>query len=148
SPYDDPVPRGWKFVQGTLRVAVCLQCAGQALIHLWARESSAAAGLLNSLWTSEPSVADSYTAFAGYGLAIAALFTLLRPSWPVLLCAVLWFGAEAAAPVVDDDGVLPLLERVLRVAMPLVLMLVDFWPPALSFSIGRAKIALALLRMA
>ena len=148
SPYDDPVPRGWKFVQGTLRVAVCMQCAGLAMLHLWAGEDSAAAGLLRTLWETDESAAGAYSTFAGYGLAIAALFTLLRPSWPVLIAAVLWFGAEAAAPMVEDGHVLDLLVQVLPVAMPLVLLLVDFWPPALSFSIGRTQIALGILRIA
>lgn len=148
SPYDDPVPRGWKFVQGTLRVAVCLQCAGQALLHLSAGRDSGAARLLITVQESAEATAGPWTPFAGYGLAIAALFTLLRPSWPVLLCIILWFGAEAAAPAVDDGHVLELLAAVLRVALPLVLLLVDFWPPPLSFSIGRAKVALALLRLA
>lgn len=148
SPYDDPVPRGWKFVQGTLRVAVCLQCAGLALAHLSGSRESGAAGLLQFLWDATDSAAASQSRLAGWGLAIAALFTLLRPSWPVLLCVVLWFGAEAAAPVVNDGGVLSLLALVVRAAVPLVLLLVDFWPPALSFSIGRAQVALALLRLA
>lgn len=147
SPYDDPVPRGWKFVQGTLRVSVCLQCAGLALAHLSGSRESGAAGLLQFLWDAADTAAAPPTRLAGYGLAVAALFTLLRPSWPVLVCVVLWFGAEAAAPVVHDGGVLPLLAMVVHVAMPLVLMLVDFWPPALSFSIGRAQVALALLRL-
>lgn len=148
SPYDDPVPRGWKFVQGTLRVAVCMQCAGQALLHLSAGRESGAAGLLLTLPDSAEASSAPWTPFIGYALAIAALFTLLRPSWPVLLAVIVWFGAEASAPVVHDGHVLELLAGVLRVAMPLSLLLVDFWPPSLSFSIGRAKVALALLRLA
>jgi hypothetical protein len=125
-----------------------MQCAGLALLHLSAGQESAAAGLLHNLWNATESPAGALTQFAGYGLSLAALFTLLRPSWPVLLCIVLWFGAEAAAPVVADGHVLELLAGVLRVALPLVLLLVDFWPPPLSFSIGRAQVALALLRVA
>lgn len=148
SPYDDPVPRGWKFVQGTLRVAVCMQCAGQALLHLSAGRDSGAAGLLLTLPHAADASAGPWTPFVGYGLAAAALFTLLRPSWPVLLAVIVWFGAEAAAPVVHEGHVLELLAGVLRVALPLALLLVDFWPPSLSFSIGRAKVALVLLRLA
>ena len=117
-------------------------------MHLWAGEDSAAAGLWRTLWESDESAGASLSAFAGYGLAIAALFTLLRPSWPVLLCVVLWFGGEAAAPIVDGDHVLATLQHVLRIAMPLVLMLVDFWPPRCRFSIGRSKVSLGLLRLA
>ncbi|MFO1091714.1 MAG: hypothetical protein U0992_00155 [Planctomycetaceae bacterium] len=148
SPYDDPVPRGWKFVQGTLRVAVCMQCAGLALAHLSGSQDSGAAGLLQSLWDATGSAESGHTRLAGYGLAVAALFTLLRPSWPVLVCVVLWFGADAAAPLVDEWRWLAPLSGVLRVAMPLVLLLIDFWPPSLSFSIGRAQVSLALLRLA
>jgi len=150
SPYDDPVPRGWKFVQGTLRVAVCMQCAGLALIHLSGTRSSDAARLLQSLATTVEGPPAVGTQLAGYGLAVAALFTLLRPSWPVLFCVVLWFGGEAAAPLTanTDWQVVELLTGVLPIMLPLALLLVDFWPPPLAFSIGRAQAALALLRLA
>jgi hypothetical protein len=129
-------------------VAVCMQCAGQALLHLSAGRESGAARLLMAVQDATEASSGPWTPFVGYGLAIAALFTLLRPSWPVLLAVILWFGAEAAAPVVNDGHVLDLLAGVIRVAMPLVLLLVDFWPPPLAFSIGRAKVAIALLRIA
>jgi len=124
-----------------------MQCAGQALLHLSAGRESGAARLLMAVQDSSGAAPGPWTPFVGYALGIAALFTLLRPSWPVLLAVILWFGAEAAAPAVDDGHVVELLAGVLRVAMPLVLLLVDFWPPSLSFSIGRAKVALALLRI-
>lgn len=129
-------------------MAVCMQCAGLALAHLSGSQESGAAGLLHSLWDAASSPAAANTKLAGYGLAVAALFTLLRPSWPVLVCVVLWFGADAAAPLVDESRWLEPLANLLHVAMPLVLLLVDFWPPSLSFSIGRAQVALALLRLA
>ena len=127
---------------------MCMQCTGLALVHLSAGQESAAASLLRTMWEANEVVPGSFSKFAGYGLSIAALFTLLRPSWPVLIMVVLWFGAEAAAPVVEDGHLVELLHCVLRVALPLVLLLVDFWPPSLSFSIGRAKVALGLLRLA
>lgn len=148
SPYDDPVPRGWKFVQGVLRVAVCLQCAGLAAAHLYAGQPSAAAGLLNGLAALPDVEAGRLVSLVGYGLAAAAVLTLLRPSWPVLLCVVLWFAAEAAAPLVDGADVPSLLRCSVHVLMPLGLLLIDFWPPRLAFSIGRAKVAMAMLRLA
>src|SRR5262245_56894240 len=100
-----------------------MQCAGLALAHLSGSQASGAAGLLQSLWDAAGSPEAANTKLAGYGLAVAAFFTLLRPSWPVLVCVVLWFGADAAAPLVEDSRWLPPLASVLRVAMPLVLLL-------------------------
>lgn len=147
SPYDDPVPRGWKFVQGALRVAVALQCAGAAIAEWKAVDDSPVLALLRSTYQLPDELIPRFGTFAAYGLGIAALLTLMRPNWPLLLVMTLWFAASAAAPAVDDAGWLVTLEQVTRVSTPLVLLLVDFWPPPLSFSIGRATVALGILRV-
>lgn len=147
SPYDDPVPRGWKFVQGALRVAVTLECAGAAIAEWKSADGSPVLALLRSAYEFPVEPAAQFGAFAAYGLGIAALLTLMRPNWPLLLLVTLWFAADAVTPAVNDGGWLFSAERVIRVATPLVLLLVDFWPPPLSFSIGRATASLAILRM-
>jgi hypothetical protein len=147
SPYDDPVPRGWKFVQGTLRVAVAVQCAGAAIAEWKATVDTPVLRLLRSGYEFPEEWVAQFGTLTAYGLGIAALLTLMRPNWPLLLAVTLWFAASAAAPSIDGAGLLVALEQVIRVATPLVLLLVDFWPPPLSFSIGRATVALGLLRL-
>jgi hypothetical protein len=147
SPYDDPVPRGWKFVQGALRVAVALQCAGAAIAEWKATDETSVLRLLKSTYAIPEELAAEFGTFAAYGLGIAALLTLMRPNWPLMLLVTLWFALTAAAPAVDDASPLVSLEQAIRISTPLVLMLVDFWPPPLSFSIGRATVSLGILRV-
>ncbi|REJ72901.1 MAG: hypothetical protein DWQ34_04315 [Planctomycetota bacterium] len=148
SPYDDPVPRGWKLVQGTLRVTVALQCAGMAAAHLHGQVDSPVFDLLQTYYEIPESALPQAQDIAAYAFAAAAVLTLLRPCWAVLLPVILWIAASAAALAVDEDNVIAAIEHTVRVAAPVVLLLVDFWPPRLDFSIGRAKIAMGLLQIA
>lgn len=147
SPYDDPVPRGWKFVQGALRVAVALQCGGAAISEWKQAADSPVLALLRSAYELPSEWSLQFGTFAAYGLGIASLLTLMRPLWPLLVIVTMWFGAAAAARFVESEHILPAGEQLIRIVLPLVLLLVDFWPPPLSFSIGRATVSLALLRM-
>ena len=66
----------------------------------------------------------------------------------MLLPVVVWTATGAAsAAVLDEDPVRTLDQSVLVIA-PLVLLLLDFWPPPLKFSLGRTQFALGLLRLA
>jgi hypothetical protein len=147
SPYDDPVPRGWKFVQGALRVAVSVQCAGAAIAEWQQADESPVLALLRSAYEIPSEWTLQFGTFASYALGIAALLTLMRPLWPLLVLVTLWFGACAAARFVETEQAPAAGALIIHVVLPLVLLLVDFWPPPLSFSIGRATVSLALLRM-
>lgn len=146
SPYDDPVPRGWKLVQGTLRVTVALQCFGAAAeaIHQQ-RESDVVHALAEwGLLTSD--IAVQAARHSGWALLACGALTLLRPCWPVVLPVAAWFGILAAAPAVETQNTVAAASLAAAVTTPLVLVLVDFWPPALAFSIGRGQVAMLLLR--
>jgi hypothetical protein len=81
-------------------------------------------------------------------MIVCGLVTLLRPCWPVLLPVVAWAGAGAASAAVLDEDPIRTLDQSVLVLAPLVLLLIDFWPPALRFSLGRTRFALGLLRLA
>lgn len=148
SPYDDPIPRGWKLVQGTLRVTVALQCAGMAAAHLHGQVDSPVFDLMRSYHEIPESALPQAQDIAAYALAVSAILTLLRPCWAVLLPVTVWIAASAGSLAVDDDNIFAAVEYAVRVAAPVVLLLIDFWPPRLDFSIGRAKVAMGLLQIA
>ena len=146
SPYDDPV-RGWKFVQGALRVAVSVQCAGAAIAEWQRTDDSPVLALLRSTYEIPSEGTLQFGTYAAYALGIAALLTLMRPLWPLLVIVTFWFGACAVARYLETEQAPAAGALIIHVVSPLVLLLVDFWPPPLAFSIGRATVSLALLRM-
>jgi hypothetical protein len=147
SPYDDPVPRGWKLVQGTLRVTVAVQCFGAAAARLHAHLDSTVLQLLGAYEVLPSEHALRGDRLAGYALLLCGVLTLFRPCWPVLLPVTAWFGGLAAGPALLQDDPAGTAALVAGVIAPLVLMLVEFWPPTLSFSIGRAHVSMLLLRL-
>jgi hypothetical protein len=146
SPYDDPVPRGWKLVQGTLRVTVALQCFGAAAAALHQGQEPAVVRTLSDWNVISDGVATQAARYSGWGLLACGALTLLRPCWPVLFPVAAWFGVLAAAPAVATQESATAASLMAGVTTPLVLLLVDFWPPALAFSIGRGQVAMLLLR--
>jgi hypothetical protein len=147
SPYDDPVPRGWKLVQGTLRVIVAVQCFGAAAARLHAHLDSTVVQLLGAYEVLPSGHAARADNLAGYALLLCGVLTLFRPCWPVLLPVTAWFGGLAAGPALLQDDPVGTVALIAGVIAPLVLLLVEFWPPALSFSIGRAHVSMLLLRL-
>ena len=147
SPYDDPIPRGWKLVQGTLRVTVAMQCVGAAAARLQAHRESTAVQLLEAWQLLPAEQAGRADNLAGYALLLCGVLTLVRPCWPVLLPVTAWFGGLAAGPAALQQDPVGTVSQVVAVVTPLVLLLVEFWPPALSFSIGRAQASMLLLRL-
>jgi len=65
----------------------------------------------------------------------------------VLLPVTAWFVGLAAGPAVLQHEPIATVALGAAVIAPLVLLLVDFWPPALSFSIARAHVSMSLLRL-
>lgn len=144
-------PRGLPVLKATLRVIVAVQCFGAAAQTLSMDvESSIASFLLTDLsWAQEQvSQVDRY---AAYGLLASGVLTLLRPCWPVLLPVSVWFAAGTLVGVVSDGGmpsILRAIEQSARVAAPLGLLLLDFWPPRLKSHLGRTVVTIWLLRLA
>lgn len=149
SPFDDPVPRGLGVVQATLRITVTLVCWGWAARSLHLQNASPVAGLLET-WLSldAPQVAkvESITAYA---LIAAGALTLLRPCWFVTFPVFLWLTTAAVGVGFHAAAHKPLaaLEHLPGGTAALALILVDFWPPKLKFSLGMHASGLWLLRV-
>jgi hypothetical protein len=144
-------PRGLPVLKATLRVIVAVQCFGAAAkILSMGVESSIANFLVTDLsWVQEQ--ASQVDQYAAYGLLGCGVLTLLRPCWPVLLPVSVWFAGGSLVGVVRDGGMLSILEAVeqsARVAAPLGLLLLDFWPPTLKSHLGRTVATIWLLRLA
>lgn len=149
SPFDDPVPRGLGVVQATLRVTTAVVCWGWAARYLHLKTVSPVATLLQSwLGLQEKGIAqiESITAYA---LVAVGALALVRPCWFILLPAYLWLtllaiGSGFASP---NYKVLAGLEHAAGSVAPLALLLIDFWPPKLKFSLGMYSSGLWLLRI-
>ncbi len=147
SPFDDPVPRGLRVVLATLRIAVTLECWGAALARLGSGDDFGLTPLLTRQAGFPPVAANTLLDNFAWALAACGLLTLVRPSWAVLPIAIGWFGLVAAAgPLSGTDPFRPVPQAV-RYLAPLALMLFDFWPPRVKFSLGRAMVALLFLRL-
>lgn len=147
SPFDDPVPRGFRVVLATLRIAVTLGCWGTAMARLSRGDDFGLTPLLALQAGFTPATADALLDNIARGLAVCGLLTLVRPCWPVLLPVTAWFVFVAAAgPLFTGEPFRPATHAA-RYLTPLALLLLDFWPPRTKFSIGRAMVALLLLRL-
>lgn len=147
SPFDDPVPRGQRVVLATLRIAVALGCWGAAGAWLsLGNDFGLAAALVKYGGLSAP-LASSLLDKTSWALVGCGLLTLVRPCWPVLLPVTIVFIAFAAVePVVGGEWTPPLTQAA-RYLTPLALLLLDFWPPRVKFSLGRAMVGLFFLRL-
>jgi hypothetical protein len=146
SPFDDPVPRGYRVVLATLRIAVALQCWGAAAAWLVLREDFGLLPLLMRHAGLSTAALTSLLDKISWGLGVCGLLTLVRPCWPVLLPVTAWFTAIAAIGPLAGEPFRPATHAV-RCAAPLALLLLDFWPPAVKFALGRAMAALIVMRL-
>ncbi len=149
SPFDDPVPRGLGVVQATLRITVALVCWGWAARYLHLQTASPVAGLLETwlkLGAPQVAKAESITAYA---LIAAGALTLLRPCWFVTFPVFLWLTLAAVGVGFHAPAHKPLvgLEYMPGGTAALALILIDFWPPKLKFSLGMHASGLWLLRI-
>jgi hypothetical protein len=149
SPFDDPVPRGLGVVQATLRITTAVVCWGWAARFLHLKTMSPVAGLLKA-WLALPDARiagiENTTAYA---LIVVGLLALVRPCWFILFPAYLWLTLAAVGSGFASPAYKPLagLEHAAGSVAPLALLLIDFWPPKLKFSLGMYSTGLWLLRI-
>lgn len=149
-PYHDPPIRGLTVVQATLRIFVALECWGAAVSRLVSGRPTAINRLLQqefSLPAGAASVLDQSVAWA---LLVCGFVTLIRPVWPLLIAISTWMLAQPVAAIVTHFGAIPQIEPAqdaIRWIAPIVLLLVDFWPPRLKFTITRYEMAIGFLRV-
>lgn len=149
SPFDSPVPRGLRVIQATLRVTVAVVCWGWAARQLHLKVPSPVAGLLDSWLHVDPARVAGIESITSYALIAVGIITLIRPCWFVLLPANLWLTLAAVGVGIqsDEHKLLAALEHAAGAVAPLALMLIDFWPPRVKFSLGMHATGLWLLRI-
>ena len=151
SPWEQPDPRGLPAVQGILRVVVAVQCWGAAAERLQGRGSSELARLLfHGLNGSDPAIVQ-LDRFVAAALLVVGLLSLVRPVWIAQFAAAGWFVAQGFAVATAADGnwnSFRLAEQLIRIAPPIALALVDWYPPKLRFTLGRFLISLGMLKYA
>ena len=150
----------WRAVIWTLRISIAIQCLGLAREALLFQ--SPVFGFLwnppdvGGLGWNEVRVVWIHR-IVGWCLVAAALLTLVRPCWPVLVPVVLWQLLHAVAKTRmggDPFYEISLLAQSTRIIAPLGLILLDPWPlnpwsrAAKHLSAGRVTGAFVLLRSA
>lgn len=131
----------------TLRITVALECWGAAAARLSHGSDFGLMPFLRREAGFDALTSASLLDNCGWGLAACGFLTLFRPCWPVLLPVTAWFALIAAiGPLSGLEPYRPVTHAV-RYLAPFALLLLDFWPPRLSFSLGRAMVALILLRL-
>lgn len=148
SPFDDPVPRGFNVVLATLRIVVALQCWGAASAILHSGDDFGLTRFLSEVAGLKPIWTHLWLDRIGWLLAACGLITLLRPCWFVLLPVTLWFGLVIAVATLKTRDWFRPAEQATLCMVPFALLLLDFWPPRLKYSLGRGLLAMFLLRVA
>lgn len=147
--WDQPEPRGVSVVQGMLRVIVALQFWGAAAHRLQSRSlSDLGQYLFREFGAGSPDGAQ-FDHTLGLVLLFIGFVTLIRPVGLVLLIVSAGFCVHALEPFFMPAGtrdVFTPVEHLVRIASPLALALVDWWPPRLKAGLGRLLVALGLLR--
>jgi hypothetical protein len=136
-------------LQGALRVTVAVQCWGAAAQAVQGSGLSPPMQLLQAARVIPEALAERGDALAAAVLVVIGLAVLVRPNWPGLLATVGWFAAAAAAAVLGPGESWDWLspgEQLVRIAAPMSLALLDWWPPRARFSLGRFLVALWMLR--
>lgn len=147
SPFDDPVPRGQNVVLATLRITVALACWGAAGARLAAGDDFQLLDPLVRYAGFTPAAANGVLDKIAWALALCGALTLVRPCWPVLIPVTIWFAALTAVGRALDKPDLQPVTHAVRYLAPLSLLLLDFWPPRVKFSIGRAMVGFFFLRL-
>ncbi|MEZ6057926.1 MAG: hypothetical protein R3C01_14605 [Planctomycetaceae bacterium] len=146
SPFDDPVPRGLRIVVATLKIVVAVQCWGVAAAILHGHRDFHMPEFLKVAGNFSPIWSKQFLHNISYGLLAVGGLTLFRPVWPLLLLLTGWFATLAAATFAKENDWPQVAIESARVFAPLALLLLEFWPPASKFSLGRSMAAVFFLR--
>lgn len=146
SPFDDPVPRGLRVVVATLKIVVAVQCWGVAASILHDQNDFEMLAFLKSAGNFTPVWTKQFLQNISYGLIVIGAITLMRPIWPLMLLLTGWFATLTAATFAQHNDFAQIAVESVRIFSPLALMLLELWPPATKFSLGRAMAATFLLR--
>ena len=149
----DPNAKLWHAVVWTLRVSVSLQCLG------FAREAWLMGTPLFSFLWNAPAVGGlgwpEATVIVIHQVAIwclmfAAVSTLIRPCWPVLVPVAIWQLSQALANTWmggEPFYQISLLSQSTRIVAPIGLLLLDPWPRPAVLTASRVAAAMRLLRV-
>jgi hypothetical protein len=149
NPFEMPLPRGIRILQGSLRVIVAVQCWGWAAGRLDQQRSSPLSGLVERAYQLGPEALGRLDDAVACALILCGVVVLLRPMTPVLIPVILWQLLWVVGTVVPGIGESPAWEPARQAAgimAPLALMLIDFWPPRIKPSMTLTRCAMFLLR--
>lgn len=151
NPFETPIPKGMRLVQGTLRVLVAIECFGLAAGRLHLNRTTPFTEFLAPGYGWGPEQIARVETNAAYGLIVAGILTLFRPSWAFLVPVVVWVAGIAATSALAGESFLSKIEAVehcVRVMCPLALLLIDFWPPKVRPTLAFCLSSIGLLRLA
>lgn len=150
NPFETPRPRGTATLQGILRVVVCVQCLGMAAGRLHQGRFTPLSAMFAQAYEWPHELVLQFENGVGIALAALGVGILFQPSWLTLIPIIVLQCGVAVAGVVMEQGSRPLLEaleQAVRIAAPLSLLLVDFWPPRIRANLLLCLSATALLRL-
>jgi len=131
-------------------MVVCLQCLGMAARRFHLGLESPLGGMMYFEWGWSESVMLQVEDAVAVAMVAAALLTLIRPCWLVLVPVAIWMALVPWAAWQRDEGFIPWLEPVehaVRFLVPLALAGLEFWPPRRALSRWRAAGVMWLLRI-
>jgi len=151
NPFEAPQPRDIRLTQVILRVVVAMQCFGMAAAHLHHQQPDLFCELILKSRDLPADQISNIADIAAYLLAACGVFTLLRPATLVLLPLIVYQAGTAIVPALQGDGLYSRCEPALQatqIAVPLALMLVDFWPPRIKPSLAMCLADMTFLKFA
>jgi len=151
NPFETPVPKGTRTIQGVLRVIVAIQCFGMAAAILHQGRSSAFVEFLAPAYNLSEADAEIVKKGAAIGLAVCGGLTLFRPISLLLAAITIWQAGEAVSALMLNHGTIPELEpaeQAVRFIAPLGLLLIDFWPPKIRPTLAFCLASIGLMRLA
>lgn len=151
SAFDQPEARGLRLIIGTLRVVVSAQCFGAGALRFLRPGESNIAALLSAGQRVDTALLPTVDQVTGGILIACGIFSLTRPCWPILGPLVVFFFSDSVAKLGQGEHwtlyVEP-IEHAVRIATPLALLLVDWYPPKSKFSLWRFMSAGTVIRQA